>query len=206
MVALQKIELISRTGAGKRKRILIKDDVSGDENSISGEIQAPISFVIGGIAEEHTKGGARRELVGSSSREVRVAGASEDPKMIVGRGFPEEGEVGSTVGKGFGGETIQKVGRSLEAFNPIGSRKGGLEQHGANDVVHGADHAFCLAILRRRVGTGHPEHSAMVKEEGASGGVVELAPVVALNLLNSIAKLGRHIRKKGGQGGKRFRL
>ena len=113
MVALQKIKLISRTGAGERKRILIKDDVSRDENSISGEIQAPITFVIGGIAEEHTKGGARRELVGSSSREVRVADASEDPKVIVGRGFPEEGEVGSTMGKGFGGETIQKVGRSL---------------------------------------------------------------------------------------------
>ena len=62
--------------------------MSGVENSISGEIQAPITFVIGGIAEEHTKGGARRELVGSSSREVRVAGASKDPKVIVGRGFP----------------------------------------------------------------------------------------------------------------------
>jgi len=144
--------------------------------------------------------------VGSSSREVRVAGASEDPKVIVGGRLPEEGEVGSTMGKGFGGETIQKVGRSLEAFNPIRSRKGGLEQHGANDVVHSAVHAFCLAILGGRVGAGHPEHSTMVKEEGAGGGVVELALVVALNLLDSTAKLGRHIRKKVGQSGKCFRL
>jgi len=182
MVALQKIKLISRTSAaGERKRILIKDDVSRDENLISGEIQTPITFVVGGISKEHTKGGARRELVGSSSREVRVVGASEDPMVIVGGRLPEEGEVGSTMGKGFGGETIQKVGRGLEAFNPIRSRKGGLEQHGANDVVHSADHAFRLAILGGRVGAGHPEHSAMVKEEGAGGGVVELAPVVALN-------------------------
>ena len=48
------------------------------------------------------------------------------------------------MGEGFGGEAIQKVGCSLEAFNPIGSRKGGMEQHGADDVVHGADHAFHL--------------------------------------------------------------
>jgi len=46
----------------------------------------------------------------------------------------------------------------------------------------------------------------MVKEEGAGGGVVELAPVVALNLLDSTAKLGRHIRKKVGQSGKRQTL
>ena len=64
MVALQKIKLISRTGAGERKRILIKDDVSGDENSISGEIQAPITFVIGGIAEEHTKGWSEARACG----------------------------------------------------------------------------------------------------------------------------------------------
>ena len=79
-----------------------------------------------------------------------------------------------------------------------------MEQHGANDVVHSAYHALRLAILGGRVGAGHPEHSAMVKEEGAGGGVVELAPVVALNLLDSTAKLGRYIRKKVGQSGKHF--
>ena len=59
--------------------------------------------MIGGIAEEHTKGGARRELVGSSSREVRVAGASEDTEVGVRRVRPEQGEVGSAVGQGLGG-------------------------------------------------------------------------------------------------------
>ena len=35
----------------------------------------------------------------------------------------------------------------------------------------------------------------MGEEEGASGRVVELTPVVALNALNRAAKLGRDMRK-----------
>ena len=64
--------------------------------------------------------------MGSSSREVRVADASEDPKVIVGRGFPEEGEVGSTMGKGFGGETDSEGRSQSGGFQPNKKQEGRL--------------------------------------------------------------------------------
>jgi hypothetical protein len=42
---------------------LIKHDMSGDHDVISGKIEAVIPFVVRGIADENTSGGTRSKLM-----------------------------------------------------------------------------------------------------------------------------------------------
>ena len=56
-----------------------------DDDSICGEINAAVSFLMSGVAKEDTKSGARGEFVDSSGRDVRVTFVAKDPKMIVRR-------------------------------------------------------------------------------------------------------------------------
>ena len=50
--------------------------------------------MIGGVAKEDTQGRARGEFVRSGGRQVRVAGASKHPKMVVGGMDTIESKVG----------------------------------------------------------------------------------------------------------------
>jgi hypothetical protein len=56
-----------------------------DDNTISVEIKAPVSFVIRRVANENTQGRARGKFVRGGCGEVGVAGASESTKIMVGR-------------------------------------------------------------------------------------------------------------------------
>lgn len=63
----------------------IKNNMSGDDESVGGEVETAIPLVIGGISKEDAKSGARRELVRHGGRKVRITFASEDVKVIIGR-------------------------------------------------------------------------------------------------------------------------
>jgi hypothetical protein len=84
----------------------------------------------------------------------------------------------------------------VKALSPVASLKGSLEQQGTHDIVGGTNHALSLAVLWGRVGTRHPKLDIVRKEEGASGGVVKLMSIVALNTPNGTTKLCGHISEK----------
>ena len=94
----------------------------------------------------------------------------------------------------------------MECLNPVGGGKTCLKQERTHDVVDGTNGAFGLAILLGGVGAGHAESNTFGEEECASGGVIKLTTIVALDALDCTAKLSSHIRKKVRQRGKRVRL
>jgi hypothetical protein len=84
----------------------------------------------------------------------------------------------------------------MKALSPVTSRKGSLEQQGAHDIVDGTNHAFNLIVLWGRVGTRRLKLDIVRKEEGASGGVVKLTSIIALDTPDGTTKLCGHISKK----------
>jgi hypothetical protein len=80
------VEIGGWGGASKGKHVLVKDDVTRDDDAVGGEVQTPIPLVVRGVAKEEAAGGARRKLMRGSSRSVRVAGTTEHAKVVVGGG------------------------------------------------------------------------------------------------------------------------
>jgi hypothetical protein len=99
--------------------------------------------------------------VGSGSRGVGIALATEHAEVGVGWWMPVEDIVGSGKLKCFRGVAIEEVGGSVESFHPVGRGKVGLEMEGANDVVDGAQNTLSFAILLRGVGARHAENNTM---------------------------------------------
>jgi hypothetical protein len=81
-----------------------------------------------------------------------------------------------------------------------------LETVKSDDVVGGSQHAFGFTVLRRGVWAGHPELNAVGKEEPPRGGVVELAPIVALDTLDLAAELSPNKREELNDSQKGVRL
>jgi hypothetical protein len=67
-----------------------------------------------------------------------------------------------------GGQTIEEVGGSGEGLSPIVSRKGGLKEQRAHDIVRYVNHALNPTVLRRHVGTRHTEVDT-VREKKSHG-------------------------------------
>jgi hypothetical protein len=61
---------------------LVKDDMSGDQLTFGGEIEALIPLVIKRVSKEDTSIGARGELMGSSGREVGMAGNPKTQRCV----------------------------------------------------------------------------------------------------------------------------
>jgi hypothetical protein len=55
-----------------------------DDDPIGREIEAPVAFVIGGVADEGTQSGTGSKFVGGGGSEVGIAGAPKDSKVMVG--------------------------------------------------------------------------------------------------------------------------
>jgi hypothetical protein len=53
--------------------------VSRDQHAVHAEIETPVPLVLRGVPRKDTPTGVRGELMRSSGRGVRVAGAPEDP-------------------------------------------------------------------------------------------------------------------------------
>ena len=71
-----------------------------------------------------------------------------------------------------------------------------MDQKGAHDVVRRANHPLSLAVLKRGIRTRHTQLNTPREEEGTGGGVIELPPVVTLEVLNGEAELSGHLGKK----------
>ena len=144
--------------------------------------------------------------MGSSGGGVGVTRTPEDTKVIVTRRGTEEGVVGSESWRSSRRKAVEKVGGSVEALSPEASRKRGLEQKGAHDIVSGPNHALSLAVLWGGVRTRHAKLDTAGEEERAGGMVIKLTPVVTLDSLNGEAELSRHPGKEVEKGRKRLRL
>ena len=98
------------------------------------------------------------------------------------------------------------MGSSGEGVGPIGGGHGHLEEESANNVVGGAQDALSLSILRRSVGTRHAKGDAVSKKERAGGGIVEFAPIVALDRFDWTPELSANIGKEMRKCRECFRL
>lgn len=72
----------------------------------------------------------------------------------------------------------------METLDPVGWRKGRLEQKREYNVVKGTESALSFTVLLGCVGAGHAESNAMREEKVAGGGVVKFAAVVTLDTLD----------------------
>jgi hypothetical protein len=86
--------------------------------------------------------------------------------------------------------------------------KRSLNQQSVDGIVNQTNNTFSFTILWERVRTLHLELCVVRQEEEASGRVVKLTPVVALDSFDSPAELSRHIGKEMGQSseGVRFKF
>jgi hypothetical protein len=64
---------------------LIKNNMLGDHDAVSGKIKSEIPFVVLGIADEDTTSGTKSKLMWGCHRQVEVAGTPKDPEMLIGR-------------------------------------------------------------------------------------------------------------------------
>jgi hypothetical protein len=110
-------------------------------------IKTNITLVVRGIAKEDAQSGAGGKFVGSGGREIGIALASEDAKMIIGGVNTEESKMGGGKRKCFGGKNIKKVCCHAEGSSPKGRGYTRMEEQGANDIVDGANNAFGFAVL-----------------------------------------------------------
>jgi hypothetical protein len=93
-----------------------------DEDPTRGEVKAAVALVVRGVPEKHTEGGTGGELVRSSGSGVRVASTPEDTKVVIARRGTEECLVRSGGRARSGRETVEEVGRGVEALGPEACR------------------------------------------------------------------------------------
>jgi hypothetical protein len=65
---------------------LIKNNVLGDNDVASGEIETLVAFVIDGISEENTTDGSGGQFVSDFGGEIRIAGATKHAQVLIGGG------------------------------------------------------------------------------------------------------------------------
>jgi hypothetical protein len=138
----------------------------------------------------------------SGGGEIRIASVPKDTEMIVGGVGAEESKVRSGVSNRLGGQTIEEVGGSGESLSPVVSRKGGLKEQRAHDIIRYANHALSPTVLRGRVGARHTKVDTTGKKEVTGHIVIKLPPVVALDTLDGMTELSGDPSEEVRQGGK----
>lgn len=81
---------------GKGKRILVKNDVPGNNDFICRKIKTPVPSVMGGIPQKKTRSGARGEFVRGGGGDIRITSAAENAKVGIGGWMAKQGLVGET--------------------------------------------------------------------------------------------------------------
>jgi hypothetical protein len=163
--------------------------MSGDDDVIGGEIEAPIDFVIGRVSEEDTSGGPGCQFMRCLGGEVRIACATKHSQVLKGGGDTVESDIGVECADRLAGKTVQQICGSVEPFYPVVSRERSLKEQGGNHVINGAESTLGFTVLRRSVGAGYPQNHPMSGEECLRGGIVKLPVVVALDSFDGAAKL-----------------
>jgi hypothetical protein len=67
---------------------------------------------------------------------------------------------------------VQKICGSVECIYPVTNWKRSLKEQGVNHIICGAKSTLGFTVLRRGVGTGHPQNHLMSGEECSRGGIV----------------------------------
>jgi hypothetical protein len=93
-----------------------------DEDPARGEVKAAVFLVVRGVPEKHTEGGTGCKLVRSSGSGVRVASTPEDTEVVIARRGTEECLVRSGGRARSERETVEEVGRGVEALDPEACR------------------------------------------------------------------------------------
>jgi hypothetical protein len=73
------------------KICLIKNNVSGDDDIVGGEIKTPITFVVSGVSQENTSGESGCQFVSGFGRDIRIVGTTEHAQVLIGAGDYMEG-------------------------------------------------------------------------------------------------------------------
>jgi hypothetical protein len=68
---------------GYHKDCLIKNNMSGDDDVVDGEIETPISFVISKVSEEDTTSGLGVQFVDSLCGEVGIANIAKHAQVLI---------------------------------------------------------------------------------------------------------------------------
>jgi hypothetical protein len=116
-------------------------------------VVAAVALGVGGVAEEHTRERARRELMRGGGGGARVAAAAEDAKIIVGGRHTKEKMVRRIVPTHAAGADVDEEGRHGESIWPEPWGHVGMKQKGAHAVIESAKNAFGATVLLRGVWT-----------------------------------------------------
>jgi hypothetical protein len=77
----------------------------------------------------------------------------------------------------------------VEPFYPVASRNRSLKKQGTQHIIDDVKDALGFTVLRRSVGTRHPQKNPFGGKECTRGGIIELMVIVALNDFDGAAKL-----------------
>jgi hypothetical protein len=71
-------------GRGREGKIyLIKDNMSGDDDVVGGEIKTLLTFVVSRVSEENTSGGLGCQFVRGFGGEIKIAGTIEHVEVLI---------------------------------------------------------------------------------------------------------------------------
>jgi hypothetical protein len=182
---------------GREQEIcLIKNNMSGDDNLVGGEIETPVSFMVSEVSEENTSGGPGCQFVSGFGGEIRISGATKHAQVLIGGGDTMEGDVWTGRVDRLGKEAIQQICGGVEPFYPVASRHRSLKKLGTQHIIDGAEDALSFTVMRRCIWTRHPQKYPFGGEECVRGGVIDLTAIVALDGFDGVAKLCGDMSKK----------
>jgi hypothetical protein len=69
--------------SGEGKDCLIKNNMSGDDDVVDGEIETLITLVISRVSEENTTGAPRGQFVSSLCGEVGIANTTKNAQVLI---------------------------------------------------------------------------------------------------------------------------
>jgi hypothetical protein len=165
--------------------------MSGDDDVVGGEIEAPISFVVSGVSEENTSGGPGCQFVSGFGGEIRIAGATKHAQVLIGGGDVWTGHADH-----LSGEVVQQICGGVEPFYPVASWKRSLKKQWMQHIIDGGKDALGFTIMRRSVWTRHPQKYPFGGKECARGGVIELTTILTLDSFDGAIKLWEDIGEK----------
>jgi hypothetical protein len=144
--------------------------------------------MVSGVSEENTSVGPRCQFVGGFGGEIRIADTTEHAQVLIGWGDSMEDEVWAGRADRLGGEAAQQICDGVEPFYLVASWNRSMKKQGAQHIINGAEDALDFTVLRRNVGTRHPQKYSFGEEEYTRGGIIELTTIVTLGGFDGVAK------------------
>jgi hypothetical protein len=102
--------------------------------------------MVGGIAQQHTGGGASGKFVGHGGGLIREAEAAEDPEMVIGWWCAEQALVRSLRAGCLTGTAIEKVCRRGQSLNLERREHASVQEQAANVRMMRSAVPFCEEV------------------------------------------------------------